>query len=209
MEIAGLRNRAFWIFHGIWALLWIGATIYLLSIPKSGDMPASLLIVFTIPAGLLGHGFILLIAFLKRVGDKLVLRRSGQPAVDWPWLMLVIALVLLVTTLKMGYQFNWVNGIHYIHSPVFPKLMLLMLVKLASLLGLLLRQPWSRWLIIGFFSYWFLEALYMAYQYWNHYPGFRPAIYTRPFGYALLSVILVVALVRSRSVPAFYGKAGA
>ena len=210
MNFSILRNRAFWIFHGVWALVWIGATLYLLSIPKSGDMPASLLIVYTIPVGLLGHGMILLVALFKRLGDKLVSRRSGAIASDWPWLLLIVALVLFITTGKMGYRFIWEDISYYLGSParmlVYAKLLLLMLLKLACLVGLLLRQPWSKWLIIGLFGYWLGEALYVASLYWQSYPGFRPLIYVRPLAYALLSSVLIVGLLRAGSVKAFYGQ---
>jgi hypothetical protein len=208
MDAGVLRKRAFWIYHVVWALIWIGLSLYFLSIPKSGDMPASLLVMFTVPAGLLGHGILLLIDYFKHLGDKLVTRRSGRAASEWPWLMFIVALVVLITTFRAGYRFGWMDISYYLGSPeamlVFAKMLLLMLVKLACLLGLLLRQPWSRWLIIGLFAYWFGEAMYVAYHYWINYPGFRPGIYIRPLWYALLSAFLIAGLLRARSVQAFY-----
>jgi hypothetical protein len=204
MEVGIVRNHVFWILHGIWALCWIGATIYLFLIPKSGDMPASLLTVFSIPAGLVGHGIILLIAYFKRLGDKLVSRRSGDSVPVWPWQMLIIAVVLLVTTGKVVEDLI-LGGISY--NLLAPKYVILMLLKPACLVGLLLRQPWSRWLIIGLFGYWFAEALYVGYRYWILYPGYSLTIYVRPVYYMLLSSSLIVILLRSESVRVFYGKA--
>lgn len=205
-----IRYKAFRIFHGVWALVWIGMTVYVLSIPKSGDMPASLLALFTVPAGVIGHLFLLLIGCIKRRGDTLVTRRTGLTATDWPWVMLVIALIVLITTSKSGYRLFLMDFGFYMETPermlIYAEKAGMLLFNLACLIGLLLRQPWSRWLIIGLFCYWFAEAFYVAYQYWMNYPGLRLAIYVRPIGYALLSVSLVMVLLRAGAVQTFYGR---
>jgi hypothetical protein len=203
MELSIIRTRAFSIFHGVWALCWIGATVYLLAIPQSGDMPASLLTVFTIPAGLLGHGIILFIHFLKHLGDKLVSRRSGQAASVWPWHMLIIAVILLVITGKIAKDLILGSLSYYLNLPGYGFFALL---ELASLVGLLLRQPWSKWLIIGLFSYWLGQALYVGYRYGIQSSGYSLTIFIRPAYYAVLSSSLIVALLRVRSTQVFYGK---
>lgn len=206
------RHPFIWL-HTLWLLLW-GAVLGFMLLPSSqaGHPPIIVFWFYPVGYGIFGHLFLLVLGFLKRVGNK-VAAASGKLPQSWPWPVWIAVMVFTMLVLS-----GLVTVALYLISPrqaeishvisyVLPRQLLPGALAVIGIFGIVTRKPWTRF---------YVPAL--AVVVWAVWPG--PLIYAAFLGkvspmtlvnFSWLSALLLgfaIWFFRSGSVKRFFGIEG-